>query len=89
MSRCISRATLSHTFTPEFGLAAFAQLNQIVSIKTFANVPDPDRTTLTLGGRATLTLDGGAQFYVSASHDAFDTSYDAYRVNAGFHPFRC
>ena len=75
--------SLTRKINPNFDLTVSATLNQILSQDTFANVPVPDQTTVTLGAGASYKLANGVSIYARASFNVFDDAYESVRGTVG------
>lgn len=75
--------TMEYAMTPNFAVSLGAQWNQILSISTFDNMPEPDHSTVTLSAGARFVFDNGASIYGSVEHDLLDDVYDSTRFNVG------
>lgn len=88
--RAVTRSTsmslpigLEYRLLRNLAVSGSAQWNQILSIETFNNMPEPDRSTMTLTLGARYFLPNGASLYGNVSHDVFDDAYKSTRVLVG------
>lgn len=74
---------LEYDVSRNFTLSGTAQWNEILSISTFANIPQPDRSTMTLSLGSRFTFDNGVAVYANVNHDVFDDAYTSTRFTLG------